>query len=93
MLNSDLEIYESCDLEKPKFPPRSRLYSLEPVGMGTPHVESLTSYIARLAEAHCVTPRILIEREISLLREKYSKQKNLLKIQDTGVHYAIKIVY
>ncbi len=81
MLNSDLEIYESCDLEKPKFPARSRLYSLEPVGIGTPHVESLTSYIARLSEAHCVTPRILIEREISLLREKSSKQKSLFGVR------------
>lgn len=65
MLNSDLEIYESCDLEKPKFPARSRLYSLEPVGIGTPHVESLTSYISRLAEAHCFYPSSLVTNIIS----------------------------
>ena len=81
MLNSDLEIYESCDLGRPQFPTRSRLYSLEPMRIGTPYVESLTSYIARLAEAHCVTPRILIEREISLFREKSSKQKSLFGVR------------
>jgi hypothetical protein len=41
--------------ELPEFaaiPPRSQLYSLEPMGVGTGMVESLTSYVARLAEAH-----------------------------------------
>lgn len=31
------------------------LYNLEPIGIGTPYVEGLTSYIVRLADAHCVT--------------------------------------
>lgn len=33
---------------------RSVLYSLEPIGIGTPYVESLTSYITRLAAKHNV---------------------------------------
>ncbi len=33
---------------------RSVLYNLEPVGIGTPYVESLSSYIARFAEKHNV---------------------------------------
>jgi AcrR family transcriptional regulator len=37
----------------------SRLYHLEPIGLGTPFVESLSSYILRLAEAHNVLPRHL----------------------------------
>ncbi|HEX9130744.1 MAG TPA: TniQ family protein, partial [Ktedonobacteraceae bacterium] len=41
-------------------PPRSRLYHLKPIGIETPRVESLTSFIARLAEAHCVTVRKLV---------------------------------
>ncbi|MGC2236910.1 MAG: TniQ family protein [Pyrinomonadaceae bacterium] len=50
----------------------SRLYSLSPIGLGTPMVESLSSYIIRLAEAHCVTVGVLIAQEISpLLRKKY----------------------
>ena len=38
--------------EFPAIPPRSQLYSLEPMGLGTGMVESLTSYIARLGSAH-----------------------------------------
>ncbi|MDQ3703930.1 MAG: TniQ family protein [Chloroflexota bacterium] len=42
-------------LEALNLPARSRLYSLEPIGVGTGLVESLTSYVARLAYAHRVT--------------------------------------
>ncbi len=45
-------------------PPRSRLYALPPIGVGTPAVESLTSYIARLAEAHCVFCGLLMRKEV-----------------------------
>lgn len=38
----------------------TRLYHLEPVGVGTPWVESLTSYLTRLAAAHHVHPRKLL---------------------------------
>lgn len=44
-------------------PPRSRLYSLEPIGIGTPETESLTSYICRLAAAHSVRVRDLVISE------------------------------
>jgi len=43
---------------------RSRLYSLKPVGMCTPLVESLTSYISRLANEHCVAVKDLVVREL-----------------------------
>ncbi len=59
-----MERYEEWDVTIPHLPPRSRLYRLEPIGIGTPYVESLTGYIARLAETHCVTPKDLIMREI-----------------------------
>jgi hypothetical protein len=45
-------------------PPRSRLYSLEPIGIGTPQTESLTSYISRLAAAHSVRVRDLVVDEL-----------------------------
>ena len=45
-------------------PPRSRLYSLEPIGIGTPQTESLTSYIGRLAAAHSVRVRDLVMSEL-----------------------------
>jgi hypothetical protein len=40
-------------------PPRSVLYRLEPVALGTSRRESLTSYLDRLADAHCVSIRAL----------------------------------
>jgi len=45
-------------------PPRSRLYSLEPIGIGTPQTESLTSYITRLTAAHSVRVRDLVAGEL-----------------------------
>lgn len=45
-------------------PPRTRLSHLPPIGIGSAEVESLTSYIARLAAAHCISPRELLHREI-----------------------------
>lgn len=44
--------------------PRSRLYNINPVGLGTKEVESLTSYIARLSDAHCVFVTDLVRHEI-----------------------------
>ena len=85
MLNDDLEIYDSCDLEKPLIPPRSRFYHLEPIGIGTPYVESLTSYIARLAEAHCLTPIHLLKHAKDPLSNKFFQQKNLFGMKhNTG---------
>lgn len=46
-------------------PRRSRLYSLEPIGIGTPFVESLSGYLARLADAHAVSVSNLAGRELS----------------------------
>jgi hypothetical protein len=42
----------------------SRLFHLQPIGVGTPFVESLTGYIKRLAEAHSVSLGTLIKKEI-----------------------------
>lgn len=46
------------------WPPRSRLYSLAPIGVGTPMAEGLLSYVIRLAGAHGVGPRRLIRDEL-----------------------------
>jgi hypothetical protein len=57
----------SCELwegEQVEAPPHSRLYHLEPVGVGSPMVESLTSYLIRLAEAHSLYLRTLVTDEI-----------------------------
>lgn len=42
----------------------SRLFSIEPIGMGTPYVISLTSYFANLAQAHSVSPTVLFKEEV-----------------------------
>jgi hypothetical protein len=57
-------IYPRWDFAAPALPVRSRLYRLEPVGVGTPYVESLTGYVARLAESHCITASALFGWEL-----------------------------
>ncbi len=51
-------------------PERSTLYAPAPIGVRTAFGESLTSYLARLAEAHCVYPGVLLQQMIvPLMRE------------------------
>jgi transcriptional regulator with XRE-family HTH domain len=51
-------------------PERSMLYAPAPIGVGTAGCESLTSYLARLAEAHCVYPGVLLQQMlVPLMRE------------------------
>jgi hypothetical protein len=72
MSSEDFQPLELCNLQEITIPPRSRLYHLRPIGIGTPYVESLTGYIARLAEEHCLSTGILVLSEIaSFLKEGY----------------------
>ncbi|MBD1893721.1 TniQ family protein [Coleofasciculus sp. FACHB-129] len=80
MLANGLTAYESWNLKKVCIPSRSRFYQLEPVGVGTPFVESLTGYIARLAEVHCVACGVLMERELAPLINKEYGGANLHRI-------------
>jgi hypothetical protein len=48
-------LYKNTDTTIPALPPRSILYSIEPIGIGTPYVESLASYINRLAVEHSIS--------------------------------------
>lgn len=59
------ETFESWDCSIPALPARSRLYALPPIGIGTPWVESLSSYVVRLADAHAVSVGDLVGRELS----------------------------
>lgn len=56
---------ELWSLSRPALPSRSCLYAIDPVGIGTPFVESLTSYVIRLAEAHSVSVGDLVGRVLS----------------------------
>lgn len=80
--------------EKPDLPrlPRSRLYSLEPHGLGTPHVESLTSYLRRLAAAHSVTVSKLVKKEIVLLCRPGRAKNNLLDTNSRRLHSGRELV-
>lgn len=62
-------------------PPRSRLYNLEPVGIGTLEVESLSGYVIRLAQAHCVRVSALFRHAIlpQLTKSRSSDQNNTTK--------------
>lgn len=60
-------MYDALDLCQYSIPPRSILYQLPPIGIGTPTVESLTSYLTRLASSHTVTVGALLEYEVSRL--------------------------
>lgn len=63
-------LFDCWDCTAPGLPPRSRLYSLKPIGIGTPFVESLTGYVSRLADAHAVSVADLVGRELSLVGSK-----------------------
>ncbi len=58
-------LFDSWSLASPSVPARSVLYSIEPIGIGTSLVESLTSYISRLAEEHTVSVGDLVGRVLS----------------------------
>lgn len=73
MATNILPSYEVSPLDQAIIPPRSRLYALEPVGVGTPLVESLTSYLTRLAHTHGVTVEKLAAAELAPLVNKSEK--------------------
>jgi hypothetical protein len=58
------EAFDSWNMLPVPLPARSRLHSIEPIGVGTPFVESLTGYMIRLAASHAVRVSDLIEHEL-----------------------------
>ena len=68
--NIVLQEYEAWNIDTPLLPSVTRLYHLSPIGLGTPTVESLTGYIVRLAEAHCVSAGVLYSKVIKALAGK-----------------------
>lgn len=71
----DPVIYRLWEEASPRsIPPRSYLYRLTPMGVGSANVESLTSYLARLAAAHDISPAVLLTREIlPKVREEFRR--------------------
>ncbi|MBM6770539.1 helix-turn-helix domain-containing protein [Bacillus cereus] len=61
--NFDIKFCEDGE-DVPIFSKRSALYSVEPIGKGTSYVESVTSYICRLAYIHHLTISALLLKKI-----------------------------
>lgn len=71
-ISSGFSAYQCSEPGHCEMPPRSRLYHLTPMKVGTSCVESFTGYVARLAQAHSVATRTLVVREIlPLLNRPY----------------------
>jgi hypothetical protein len=55
VLADDLRLMEVWDLRVPVTPPRSQVFPLAPIGVGSPGVESVTGYCVRLANEHSIS--------------------------------------
>src|SRR5438128_1585500 len=64
MMDAKLKAYQTWPSDQGMMLNPSRLYPLEPVGVTTTDVESMTGYVVRLAHAHRIMPRTLILDEI-----------------------------
>lgn len=59
------------EMSLPDFPTRSKLYSLAPLGLNSSLVESLTSYLCRLAYEHHVEVGTLVQYSIAPILGKH----------------------
>jgi hypothetical protein len=79
-----LERYEEWDVTIPSLPSRSRLYCLEPIGLGTPCIEGLASYIVRLAREHHVSVFDLALQEVfPLFSDAHRPHQRHVRIEHT----------
>lgn len=69
--------YSSSELTTVSQNSATRLYFVAPLYIGSAEIESLTSYISRLALAHCVYPGILMERVLKKVVNKKHGSANL----------------
>jgi hypothetical protein len=61
---ADVRIISARNTDVTVLPARSRLYKLDPIGVGTTWVESLTSYLCRIADAHSVSIDTLLSKTV-----------------------------
>jgi hypothetical protein len=76
----NLRPFDKIELKRPHLAPASRLYHLEPLGLGTPFVESLTSFTVRLASAHCVTTGVLTAEIARQVDKPYLFERGYIKV-------------
>ena len=80
-------IYSSLDLRMPDMHPRTELYPIRALGMETPMVESLTSYITRLAQAHDISTRTLIADYLRFRLPQKAQPADALRHHDWSRHF------
>lgn len=80
----DANQYDVWDLTPLPMPERSTLYAPSPLGMGTALVESLSSYVMRLAEAHCVFSGLLMSKVIVPLVPGYAPLQQHALFRENG---------
>ncbi len=86
MMKSLYTEYEDWEPGLVDLPSRSRLYPLTPVGIGTSQAESLTSYLMRLAAAHCLSPGTLYKQVIyPLVRAETAPPSRPLRLSSLAV--------
>jgi AraC-like DNA-binding protein len=74
------ETYEHWELATPELSPRSALYQIRPIGIGTAESECLTSYLARLANAHHLSVgNLLIRYFLPMMRDERALDDKPLK--------------
>jgi ribosomal protein S27E len=76
----DLEVLDAVCL---MLPPRTPLLPLPPIGVGKPDVESLTSYLCRLAATYCVSVSDLVRSILALSRQSAAHE---VKTHDPYTH-------
>lgn len=81
VMGKNFVVYDSWDLTPPKARPRSRLYPLKPMGVGTPLSESCTGYIARLAAEHWTSVASLFGHQIAPVSNKAYLLSTKLKFE------------
>lgn len=86
---NSFSVYDLYDLDLPQVPPRSQFYCLDPLGVGTAQVESLSSYIMRLACAHCLTASEFFRQVLSQSGENTYKSKESYIYDSSKYIYAI----
>lgn len=94
------DIYESDKFSISEFlSTRSILYNLEPKNIGTPYTESLTSYIARIAQAHHISVGKLLKSVIEphlehvYLKAELSKGNNKNTVQYINENNLVTLDY
>jgi hypothetical protein len=84
------EDYELRNKRAPVVPRRSKLYCLDPIGVGSGQVEGLASYLMRLAEAHHIETGILMDEVGAKLASPCRHRIQAIRIERLCEHWCEK---